>query len=660
MLHLRIGGAAAAWLIAGSAMAATAPLADDARAFGAREGAWSIDISPSGSKILYLTAGAGRTTLAKVVDVASGQSKTIIGTDGKPESLQWCGFASDQYLVCGYGGQARIDGVILGFSRLMALGSSGGAPRLLGQPRSSNDAGIRQVDGQVIDWLSGSDGAVLMAREYVPEVGLQSINAGRKKDGLGVDRIDLATLKSESVEPPRVEFSSYTTDGLGQVRLVAIAKSVVDSQYLNGVTRYRYREERSSDWKDLGQYDQRDGSGIYPLAVEAETNAAYVLKKLDGRDALYRMKLDGSRATSLVASDARFDIDGVIRPGKGRRVIGYTLVNDRTRNIYFDPEYGKLATGLGKALPAKPLIHFSGSDRSGDKQLIFASADIHPGTYYLLDRKTKQMLEVAQSRPLLANRKLATVTHVTYPVADGTHIPAYVTLPSDRAAKNLGAVVLPHGGPSSRDEWGFDWLAQFFAARGYAVIQPNYRGSAGYGDKWMNENGWRGWQTSIGDVTSAARYLVAQGIADPGRLAIVGWSYGGYAALQSAAVEPALYNAVVAIAPVTDLALLKKDAEQFTSGRLVKEFVGSGPHVTEGSPLRRVASITAPVLLVHGDMDGNVGIGHSVKMADALRAAGKTAEFVRFDGLDHQLDDSEARVEMLTKIGALLDRTIGK
>ena len=112
----------------------------------------------------------------------------------------------------------------------------------------------------------------------------------------------------------------------------------------------------------------------------------------------------------------------------------------------------------------------------------------------------------------------------------------------------LPAVLLPHGGPSARDEWGFDWLAQYLANQGYAVLQPNYRGSAGYGDAWLQRNGFQGWRTSIGDVTDGARWLVAQGIADADRLAIVGWSYGGYAALQAGVTEPGLFKALVAIA----------------------------------------------------------------------------------------------------------------
>jgi dipeptidyl aminopeptidase/acylaminoacyl peptidase len=219
---------------------------------------------------------------------------------------------------------------------------------------------------------------------------------------------------------------------------------------------------------------------------------------------------------------------------------------------------------------------------------------------------------------------------------------------------------MPHGGPESRDVWGFDWLPQFLAARGYAVIQPEFRGSGGFGDIWLSQNGFQGWRTSIGDISASAKWLGAQGIADPNRIAILGWSYGGYAALQSAATEPSLYKAVIAIAPVTDLSLLKDQAESYTDADLVRREIGSGPHVQQGSPLRNAAAITAPVLLVHGKMDANVFYSQSQKMDSALRGAGKQSELLSFEGLDHQLEDSTARTQMLTRIGELLERTIGR
>jgi dipeptidyl aminopeptidase/acylaminoacyl peptidase len=245
------------------------------------------------------------------------------------------------------------------------------------------------------------------------------------------------------------------------------------------------------------------------------------------------------------------------------------------------------------------------------------------------------------------------------PAPDGAKIPAYLTLPPGKQAKNLPAVVLPHGGPSSRDEWGFDFLSQFLAARGYAVIQPEYRGSAGYGDQWLNENGFKNWRTSMGDIAASAKWLASQGIADPNRVAIFGWSYGGYAALMEAETDPQLYKAVIAVAPVTDLGMLKDDAKGYTSAKVVADFVGDGPHIEEGSPLRHVDRIQAPVLLVHGDLDANVAFRHSQKMADALKSAGKDVQFLQYKGLDHQLRDSTVRAELLSNMAQLLERTIG-
>ena len=218
---------------------------------------------------------------------------------------------------------------------------------------------------------------------------------------------------------------------------------------------------------------------------------------------------------------------------------------------------------------------------------------------------------------------------VVYPAGDGTSIPGYLTLPVGGTGKNLKAIVMPHGGPGSRDEWGFDWLAQFFVARGYAVLQPNYRGSAGYGEAWYGRNGFQDWETAIDDVNDAGRWLVTQGIADPEKLVVVGWSYGGYAALQSQVVDPSLYKAVVAIAPVTDLEALREENRNFTSRLTVDEFIGRGPHVSAGSPARHAERFAAPVLLVHGTKDLNVGVGQSKLMRDRLNSAQKASRLPR-------------------------------
>jgi len=399
--------------------------------------------------------------------------------------------------------------------------------------------------------------------------------------------------------------------------------------------------------------------GIYPLAIDGQRNALFARQRMNGRDALIQLAMDGSMKSTLIAKNDRVDIDGVVRVGRGQRVIGYTFADEKRHVVYFDPEFNKLHDSLAKAIPNHPTISFEEASSDGQQLLIRASGDNAPGVFYVYSRPTRSLMEIGSIRPELEGRALASVKPIEVPAPDGVRIPAYLTLPPGSSGKNPPTVVLPHGGPSARDEWGFDWLPQFLAARGYAVIQPQYRGSDGYGDAWLNKNGFQNWRTSIGDVTASVKYLVAQGIADPNRLAILGWSYGGYAALQSAVTEPNLYKAAIAIAPVTDFAMTEKAAENYSNRDLVKRLIGSGPHLVEGSPLPNASRIKIPVLLVHGTMDANVDIRQSQAMLGALKKTGTPVEMVTFEGLDHQLDDSDARIALLSKAGELLERTIG-
>jgi pimeloyl-ACP methyl ester carboxylesterase len=654
---MRLLGVVVAGLLASSAVPVAAevmPLPEAAKLFGVRESIQSMALSPGGNRLVLLSAGPGRTSVVQIVELPAMSVRTILSSAGDPESFRWCDFASDTQVVCRYVGNGMINNDVVGYGRLVTFDTDGKNVKELGQRRSFYDAGLRQYDGDIMDWLPGQGGAVLMERTYMPEAYKMNTRIVRDQQGLGVDRIIPSSLKASQVEQPRRNASSYMSDGRGNVRLMGTAEDG-GGQQLSGRFVYHYRTAASRDWQNLGEYNERDETGIRPLAVDAETDSIYLLKDLSGRLALYREKLDGSGADALIAAEKSVDIDDVVRFGHGQRVIGYTFATDRRQTNYFDPEFKKLSDSLGKALPKQPLVNFIGSSADGSKLLIFAGGDTLPGTYYLYDRISHSLNELALSRPTLEGKALAQVHAIDYPGPDGVKVPAYLTLPPGKDPKGLAAIVLPHGGPSARDEWGFDWLAQFLAARGYAVIQPNYRGSAGYGEDWQSENGFRNWRISIADINAAAHYLTAQGIADPKRLAILGWSYGGYAALQSVATEPGLYKSAVAIAPVTDLSLLKQDSSNFTNHSLVADFVGSGEHIVAGSPLKHAAQITVPVLLVHGDLDANVSIAHSDKMASALGQA----EYIRFKGLDHYLDDSSARIEMLTKIGALLDRTIG-
>lgn len=624
--------AAAAAALTGTAEAQGQPtLEQDAIAFGSLGAAQSVDLSPDGTKVVYVGPGPGSTQLAYVADLSTATSKPILRTTAQSDHLASCGFVSDSRLICQYRANIPQEGTIIPFSRMIALNTDGSDIKPLG------NGSEWQSDGGIIDWLPGDGENVLMVR------------------GGGIEKVNTRTLKSSTVDQAP---GFALTDGHGHVRLTGIPEKVTDGQFTTGKYKYSYRTAASRDWKPLT--DTYVGSDdFWPLAIDPAADLLYAQKRVDGRLALVSIKLDGSLAEQQIAKNPKVDVDEVVTIGAARRVIGYAYAEAKRDAVYLDPTYKALAASLSKALPNLPLIDFVAATNDEKKLLLFASSDRDPGGYYLFDTSKKTLSQVFAQRPSLEGRTLAEVRPVTYKASDGTDIPAYLTLPPGKSAKQLPAVVLPHGGPSARDEWGFDWLPQFLAAEGYAVIQPEYRGSDGYGKAWLNQNGFKGWRTSIGDVNDAAKYLASTGIADRNRIAIVGWSYGGYAALQGAETDPSLYKAVVAVAPVTDLQLLKEEARYFRDMREVLEEVGSGPHIVEGSPVNGASHINAPVLLVHADRDINVDVQHSDKMDAALRHAGKQVDYFRVKGLDHQLADSSVRTTLLLKMGQLLDRTIG-
>ncbi len=634
---------------------------DPAAAFGARRSVADLKLSPDGTSVAYLVPMTGQGSAALTLKLTKGaKPRAVLAANGSPDRLRGCDWVSNDRLVCEvYGVVKNADFGLLPFTRMIAVNADGSNPRLLSTRQNEYSRGLQLGGGYVIDWLPDEDGAVLMTRVYLPDDHLGT-RIGSTKRGLGVDWIDTRDLAVKHIEEPRDDAVSYITDGRGNVRIMGVESHYDEGVQLTGIITFLYREKGSRDWRKLDDYDTLNVSGFEPTAVDPDLDVAYGFEKKDGRLACYSVALDGSMRKTLIYDRPDVDVDGMMRIGRHRRVVGVSYATDYRRAVYFDPAIGKLAAEFARALPRQMNITIVDANADESKLLVLASSDHDPGVYYLFDRRSNQLQTFFVVRNPLEGIKLATVTPIRYPATDGTMIPGYLTLPPGKeTAKGLPAIVLPHGGPAARDEWGFDWLAQFFAARGYAVLQPNYRGSSGYGDAWFKDNGFRSWRTAIGDVLDAGRWLVKQGIADPAKLGIVGWSYGGYAALQSAVVDPRLFKAVVAIAPVTDLEALKEEHRRWTDFSLVSRYVGDGPHVREGSPADNAGKIKVPVLLFHGELDNTVQIEQSSRMAERLQAAGVPHELVTWNDLDHQLDDSAARTQMLRESDAFLRKAMG-
>ena len=628
---------------------------DAAQVLGERPIVEDASLSPDGKRFAYLTPSAGQGAVLMIVDLdpTPQAPKGIFRVDGEPNRLGSCNWTGNTRLLCTLYASIDVEGRATYVTRLVAVDADGGPPKILDVRRGSGERLYRALyGGSVIDWNPSQDGYVLMIREYIPEDGAGTLIA-QKKDGLGVDLVNTRTLAAKTVERPDIDAAEFISDGYGKVRIKG--RALMQSDFLSSKRSYFYRKVGSDAWLPLSVVDE-DRAELDPHAVDARLNVAYGLKRKDGRMAAYRFALDGSGKEDLIFAHPEVDVSGFVRVGRRDRVIGVRYVTDFADVHYIDADIAKMSAALAHAIPDLPLIRVVDSSEDERKMLIWAGSDTNPGRYFLFNRDTKTLALLLAVRPELENVALGVMQPMTYLARDGTKIPGYLTFPPGKSdVTGLPAIVMPHGGPEARDEWGFDWLVQYFALRGYAVLQPNFRGSAGYGSDWFQRNGFQNWQTAISDINDAGRWLIEKG-ADSGRMAIFGWSYGGYAALQSNVVEPDLFKAVVAVAPVTDLNQLKEDRRGWADFRLVSEYVGDGPHIKAGSPARNAEAFKAPVLMFHGDIDRNVDVGHARLMDSKLKAAGKLSELHIYKDRDHYLEDGNVRAKVLSISAAFMEK----
>ncbi|HKR23184.1 MAG TPA: S9 family peptidase, partial [Pyrinomonadaceae bacterium] len=313
-----------------------------------------------------------------------------------------------------------------------------------------------------------------------------------------------------------------------------------------------------------------------------------------------------------------------------------TSYDDERERIYWkDKAFEADYKNLQKQLPGKE-IGFASSTKDEKLFIVAANADTDPGSTYLYDRTTKKLTLQYQIREKLNREYLAPMKAVRYPSSDGLEIPAYLTLPKGVEAKNLPAVIVPHGGPWFRDSWGYNSFAQFLANRGYVVLQPNFRGSTGYGKKFIDASNKQWGDKMQDDVTWGAKYLISQGIADPKRIGIMGGSYGGYATLAGVAFTPDVYAAGVSIVGPSNLITLLESIPPYWEQirKLFYERMGD-PNTAEGkaqllrqSPLTAAAKIKTPLLVIQGANDPRVNKRESDQIVIALRDRGFPVEYI--------------------------------
>lgn len=345
------------------------------------------------------------------------------------------------------------------------------------------------------------------------------------------------------------------------------------------------------------------------------------------------------------------------------RIIGGVKMGLEPVYAFFDPKDQAVWDGVVNTFPGED-VELVGWSNDRTRLLVQVTGVQHGIVYEVVDLAAHKAMEIGAAYDGLKPDDLADVLLVTYPTADGMPIKAFLTLPIGREPKGLPLIVLAHGGPAARDEAGFDWWSQALASRGYAVLQPQFRGSSGFGWK-LEQAGFGQWGRKMqSDLSDGVRALAAKGYVDPKRVCIVGASYGGYAALAGVTMEQGVYRCAVAVAGVPDMRKLiggrSADAAHDSTVRYWDRFVGAkdpgDPVFDQISPIRFAAKASAPILLIHGRDDTVVPIEQSQKMADALKEAHKPVEFVILKSEDHWLSREETRQQMLQATVAFLEK----
>ncbi len=414
---------------------------------------------------------------------------------------------------------------------------------------------------------------------------------------------------------------------------------------LKGNLRLATRAAESGDTEvlrvDAGGFTKIYSCSVFedcsPLRFHKDGKRFYMTSNKGEAD-LIRLELFDPETSKeeIVESDPlkRVDFDGALFSEASDELVATSYVDDKVRRYFKDKAFEADYRLLSQKLPGKEIgIGSATSDET--VWLIVASSDTEPGERYLFDRRSKQLTLQYRVFEKLVRGALAPMKPVRYPSSDGLEIPAYLTLPRGTAAKGLPAVILPHGGPWAREGWGYDPLTQFLANRGYAVLQPNFRGSTGFGKKFLNAGNKQWGEKMQDDITWGAKFLVTQGI-DAKRIGIMGGSYGGYATLAGVAFTPEVYAAAVSIVgPSNLITLLDSIPPYWEAGRkLFYERMGD-PSTAEGkaqlerqSPLNSAAKIRTPLLVVQGANDPRVNKAESDQIVIALRDRGFPVEYI--------------------------------
>jgi dipeptidyl aminopeptidase/acylaminoacyl peptidase len=625
--------------IAWSSGAHAAPL----EAYGELPNVDHVAISPDGKNLAYVTLYNGQQV---IVVRAIDDHKMLAGIRGaeKVRDLNW---ADSDHLLITTSTTSPAIGVTAprqewSLVQCFSVSTHNSVPLLQNaRGRNEEDGAMNVVTGApVVRTMDGHTIVFLAGISFVNNNGVATLF----KYDVDEDRTRLVDIGTANTV-------SWVIDGAG----APIAREDYDDR--GRLWRLR-RSTGAGTWRDAFSYDAAiDTPAIMGLTPDGN---ALVIAMPDADDKELKLADD----TVTTTADLGTDYNSIVQDPTTHRIAGTIRFGNTTAYRFFAPADQRAWNSVSNAFQDENVELVSWS---ADRKRIVVRIDgpRDGAVYQMIDMDTHQAAVLGLVYKDIDRDGVAPVSYISYRAADGLPISAYLTLPRGRDPKSLPLVVMPHGGPEESDGPEFDWMAQAVASRGYAVLQPQFRGSAGRGWDFVKA-GFGEWGRKMqSDLSDGVRYLAAKGTIDPKRVCIMGASYGGYAALAGVTLEHGVYRCAVAVAGVSDLQTMlewvrhRAAHSDNATMRYWERFMGAGavddPKLADISPLAHVANIDAPVLLIHGKDDTVVPISQSEDMADALKKAGKTARFVKLDGEDHWLSRSETRLQMLTEAVAFLE-----
>ena len=628
-------------------------------AFFSKRQLTEVTLSPSGRYLAAISGEPGRRDRLVVIDLDDNKARMVAG-DGDLDVVEF-EWVNDKRLL--FKASDR-QGVYAGWypRDLYAVDRDGsGLRKLSGQPNME----ASQITDRLLSSgvMLGQRGAQNSDEAFVTQVEYLGRDRPPTTELL---RLNTVTGKTRKVAPPPGVVDRWLLDNAGEPRLTV---STAD-----GKTRIHYLDPGTGNWRLLTEFAQRPGSREVMTPVGFGPDGTLYVRSYAGKDTAALYTVDpgtGKLGANPVVVMPGYDFDGSLlgRPGK---LLGVQVETDASAAIWFDKDMQAVQQAVDKLLSGTVNLIEVAARADAPWNRVLSFSDTVPTFYSVFDPRSGKLVAVGKSREGIDPSRMGRSEPIRYKARDGREIPALLTLPAGTAKKNLPLVLLVHDGPYVRgSHWQWDPETQFLASRGYAVLEPDYRGSTGYGLAHYLA-GWKQWGLAMqDDLADGVRWAIAQGIADPKRICIAGTGYGGYAALMGLAKDPELFRCGIARSGYTDLGLFDALGATFISrgtehyegygwSELVGDPAKDAAQLKAASPLHQAGRIAQPVLLAYGAEDTVIPLYDAKLFRDALLQTNRRVEWVEYPEEGHRWARDETIFDYWRRVERFLGRHLGQ